>query len=230
MGSYYAALIDITTCACKTQFANLHVFRLDPVIISQPIFSWKNIVQRYIPDHEKYEEFKKKCLYDKYISGRLTGIYGSVDGLDNEKIERRIYLHAAMNLLKNIVDQNNNKGKEIFIAVSKGCCYLCESYIKFVNNKGYKVYTSGVHKKLYSKWLLPDLKNTDLRSESLAYMIRQLDRVISKEISKHVGIVVRSDSDGESVKTNEKPIVHESGSNLYVAKKPKRSKVIKTSL
>src|SRR3954454_6703484 len=118
VGSYYASLIDITACACKSQykgqFANIHVRIIAPTIINRPIYSWKNIVQRYIPDREQYEEFKGKCLNDKYISGRLTSIYGSVDRLDNEHIEQRMYLHAEMILLKNIVDHpDHNKGKEI---------------------------------------------------------------------------------------------------------------------
>ena len=120
-----------------------------------------------------------------------------------------------------IVDHpDHNKGKEIFIAVSKRSCYLCGSYIRFVNGKGYKVYTSGAHKKLYSKWLLPELKDIALNNESLNYMIKQLDQVISKEIAKHVSIVARSDSDGESVKTNESTKVHEIGSDLYLAINP----------
>jgi hypothetical protein len=49
-------------------------------------------------------------------------------------------------------------------------------------------------------------------------MIKQLDQVINS-------IVARSDSDGESVKTN----VHEKGSNLFVAKKPNKPKLIKTT-
>ncbi|CAG8641663.1 3058_t:CDS:2 [Funneliformis mosseae] len=129
----------------KLQFANIRVRRIDPVIINQPISFWKNTVQRYIPDPAQYEEFKRRCLNDKYISGRLTNIYGSVDGLDNEDIKQRI----------------------------------------FVNRKGYKVYTSGAHKKLFSKWLLPELKDISLRNESLNYMINQLDKVINKEIAKH---------------------------------------------
>jgi hypothetical protein len=48
-------------------------------------------------------------------------------------------------------------------------------------------------------------------------MIKQLDQVINKEIAKHVSIVARSDSDGESVKTNESTNVHEIGSELYMA-------------
>ena len=184
------------------------------------MFSWKNIVKRHIsdpdPDHAKYEEFKRRCLDDFYTLKRLTDTYGNVDRLDDESIEQDIYLHVEMNLLANIIDQKY-KGRA-FIAVSKRSCYLCESYIRFVNGKGYKVYTSGAHKKLYSKLLLPELKDTALRNESLNYMIKQLDQVINS-------IVARSDSDGESVKTN----VHEKGSNLFVAKKPNKPKLIKTT-
>jgi hypothetical protein len=35
-------------------------------------------------------------LSDKYISGRLADIYGSIDRLDNESTQQ-MYLHAEMN-------------------------------------------------------------------------------------------------------------------------------------
>ncbi|CAG8459950.1 11242_t:CDS:1 [Funneliformis mosseae] len=200
MGSYYTALIDITACAFKDKykllFSNMHVHKLEPIIVRQPMFSWKNIVKRYIPDpdHAKYEEFKRRCLDDFFTSKRLTDAYGNVDRLDDESIKQDIYLHAEMNLLTNIIDQKY-KGRAI-IAVSKKSCYLCELYIRFVNKKGYKIYyTSGAHKTLYSKWLLPKIKDTDLRTESLNYMIKQLDQVINEEIAKQVSIVARPDSD-----------------------------------
>ncbi|RIA79262.1 hypothetical protein C1645_846943 [Glomus cerebriforme] len=199
VGSYCAALIDITACACKDKykllFSNMHMHKLEPIIISQPIFSWENIVQRYIPDHEEYEEFKRRCLDDDFTSKRLTKIYGNVNRLD-KSIEQHIYLHAEMNLLTNIINQRYKD--RAFIAVSKSSCYLCELYIRFVNKKGYKIYTSGAHKKLYSEWLLPKIKDTNLRHESLKDMINQLDQVINEEIVKHISIVVRSNSDGES--------------------------------
>ncbi|RIA80699.1 hypothetical protein C1645_838242 [Glomus cerebriforme] len=220
LGSYYAALIDITACACKDKykllFSNMNMHKLEPIVISQPIFSWENIVQKYIPDHTKYKEFKRRCLDDDFISKRLTEIYGNVNKLDNESIEQHIYLHAEMNLLTNIIDQKY-KGRA-FIAVSTRSCYLCELYIRFVNKKGYNIYISGAHKKLYSKWVLPKIKNTDLRNESLKDMIKQLDEVINEELVNHISIVMRSDSDGESVKSSTNPNIHKKGGNLIRAR------------
>ncbi len=227
VGSYYTALIDITACACmdkyKLLFSNMHVHKLEPTIIRQPMFSWKNIVKRYIPDpdHAKYEKFKI-CLNDSYTLQRLIDTYGNADdGLNDESIKQDIYLHAEMNLLTNIIDQKY-KGRA-FIAVSKRSCYLCELFIRFVNKKGYNIFfTSGAHKKLYSRWLLPKMKDPDLRTESLNYMIKQLDQVINEEIAKHVSIVARSDSNGESVKSGTNPNIRKKGGSLIKAKNPKR--------
>ncbi|CAG8669795.1 3528_t:CDS:1, partial [Funneliformis mosseae] len=49
------------------------------------------------------------------------------------------------------------------------------------------------------------MKDPDLRTESLNYMIKQLDQVINEEIAKYVSIMVRSDSDRESVKSSTNP-------------------------
>jgi len=76
VGSYDSALIDITACACnakyKKQFSNMDLIMLNPVIVPrQLIFSWANVIQRFIHSNKKYEEFKKKCLDDDLILGRL---------------------------------------------------------------------------------------------------------------------------------------------------------------
>lgn len=139
-----------------------------------------------------------------------------------------MYLHAEMILLKTIVNHNYNKGKVIFIAVFKRSCYLCELYIRFINSKEYKVYTSGVDKKLYFNWLLSYLKDTDLKNESLKHMLKQLDQIINKEIAKHINIVAKSNSDRESVKTDKDANIHKIGSNLFLTKKPKKPKLTKT--
>lgn len=221
VGSYYTALYDITACACKEkyklQFLNMYVHKLNPITISQPIFSWKNIIQRYIPNHAKYEEFKS-CLDDRATSERLSEIYGNVDRLDDENIKQHVYLHAEMNILANIIDQ---KYKGIaFIAVSKRCCYLCELYIKFARTKGYQIFTSGAHKKLYHKWILPNIMDTTFRTESLNYMIKNLNWIINEEIGKHVSIVERSDSEGESGNSGADSNNHEEADELMKAENP----------
>ncbi|CAB4386890.1 unnamed protein product [Rhizophagus irregularis] len=64
MGSYAESIKGIIVCARKTQykslFSNIKVVKGRPVIINdQPIYSWKNIIKRFI-DEDKY-----KCLMDR---------------------------------------------------------------------------------------------------------------------------------------------------------------------
>ncbi|GBC08613.1 hypothetical protein RclHR1_08250010 [Rhizophagus clarus] len=205
VGSYDSALVDITACACnekyKKQFSNVNMVVLKPVIVSrQPIFSWANVIQKFIHSTKEYEKFKKRCLDDDFILGRLKEIYGTDSNanpqLNNEKIEQRLCLHAAMNILKYIIDQRNKN--PVFIAVSKHCCYLCELYIKFARSKGYQIYTSGAHNNLYHRWVLPDTWDITIKEDALKYMIADLDRIIREELEHHVDIKARSDSEGES--------------------------------
>ncbi|CAI2179495.1 9868_t:CDS:2 [Funneliformis geosporum] len=79
-----------------------------------------------------------------------------------------------------------------FIAISKRCCYLCESYIRFVNFKGYKITVSESHKKLYHRWKLP---NT-FKQEFMEDIVFDFDGIIESEIKYHIHI--NSDSDPES--------------------------------
>ncbi|CAI2189218.1 12827_t:CDS:2, partial [Funneliformis geosporum] len=217
VGSYYSALVDITACACnvkyKNQFSNMDVVTLKPVSINrQPIFSWANIIQKFVHVTKEYEKFKKRCLDDDDTLKKLKEVYKTdTNGnpqLDSEKIEQRLCLHAEMNTLTNIIDSKDKK--PTFIAVSKYCCYLCELYIKFANTKGYNIFTSGAHNKLYHKWVLPDTKDVTLKNDALKYMIAELDRIIRKELrEKHIDIRARSDSEGESVDSdNAKHIDH----------------------
>jgi hypothetical protein len=81
-----------------------------------------------------------------------------------------------------------------FIAVSKKCCYLCESYIKFLRSKGYKITVSGVHKKLYHEWKLPDTYN----KEFVENVLCDLDQIIESGIEQHTKIIAKPDSDEES--------------------------------
>jgi hypothetical protein len=60
------SLINITSCACnksyKVLFSNMKLNILKPIVTHQPIFSWRNIIQRFIPDPIEYGDFKYACL------------------------------------------------------------------------------------------------------------------------------------------------------------------------
>ncbi|EXX72171.1 hypothetical protein GLOIN_2v1762039 [Rhizophagus irregularis DAOM 181602=DAOM 197198] len=126
------------------------------------------------------------------IRDRLNEIYGGTGGqLDRGRINH-IYLHVELNILTNtdILSKEHNE----FIAVSKKCCYLCESYIKFLRSKGYKITVSGGHKKLYHKWKLPDTYSSEFAKCALC----DLDQIIESEIEQHTKIIAKSDSNGEN--------------------------------
>ncbi|CAI2177902.1 5489_t:CDS:2 [Funneliformis geosporum] len=111
----------------------------------QPIFSWANIIQKFVHVTREYEKFKKRCLDDHVILEKLKEIYG-IDGndnphLDNENIEQRLYLHAEINILTDIIDKKDKR--PIFIAVSK--------------------------------WILPDTKDITFKNDALKIMIANLD-------------------------------------------------------
>ena len=82
----------------------------------------------------KYEYFKNACLGDKIKANRLATIYDGIENLEYESTKKGICLHAEMNILNEIINQK--KKTRAYIAVSKKCCYLCELYIKFAQNKG----------------------------------------------------------------------------------------------
>ncbi|CAI2198722.1 1526_t:CDS:2, partial [Funneliformis geosporum] len=143
----------------------------------------------------RYENFKKTRLKDYVIRSRLEEIYGGVDKqLESENVSH-IYLHAELNVLTNIM--NNDKERK-FIAVSKKCCYLCESYIRFAKTKGHTIAFSGSHKKLYHGWKLPDAFKKEFMSNTLF----DLDQIIEREIESHISISARSDSGAESGSDN----------------------------
>ncbi|GET62900.1 hypothetical protein RhiirA1_422184 [Rhizophagus irregularis] len=60
-------------------------------------------------------------------------------------------------------------------------CVKCELFIKFAWYKGYKIYVSGYHKKLYSCWKIPNVKNDDFKIEALEFMIWSLNRIIGED-------------------------------------------------
>jgi hypothetical protein len=229
MGSYDSALVDITACACnekyKEQFSNMVMVMLNLIKVPrQPIFSWANVIKKFIHNTGEYEKFKKRCLGDDFILERLKEIYGtdrnSDPQLDNDKIEQRLYLHAEMSILTNIIDRGNKK--LVFIAVSKQCCYLCELYIKFARSIEYQIFTSGAHDKLYHRWVLPDTRNITFKNDALKYMIADLDRIIKEELKHHVDIRPRSDSEGENGDSdNAKRIDRAKVNNLYKTRQKK---------
>jgi hypothetical protein len=104
------------------------------IVTHQPIFSWRNIIQRFIPDPIKYEDFKYACLNDEFKMSRLELIYGNIENLELEMIKKGVYLHAKMNILNEIMKQKRKEART-HIAVSKKCCYMCELYIKLYKNK-----------------------------------------------------------------------------------------------
>ncbi|RIA96578.1 hypothetical protein C1645_857762 [Glomus cerebriforme] len=209
VGSYYSALVNVTACACKekykNQFSNMDVILLEPIKVCQPIFSWTSIIREFIPDLREFEKFKKRCLDDHFILERLKEIYGIYDNKNLllkenprvvEIIEQRLYSHAEMNILTNIIDKKDTR--PVFIAVSKYCCYLCELYIKFARGRGYHIFISETHKKLYHRWILPVTKDSTFRYDALKYMIAKLNWIIREEVKNHVSIKAKSDSKGES--------------------------------
>ncbi|GBB85612.1 hypothetical protein RclHR1_01210020 [Rhizophagus clarus] len=203
VGSYVGSLIDITKCAInaknKILFSNMELYKLNPIIINQPIFSWKRIIQEFIPDPDDYKVYEEICLDKDLIKKRLDFIY---DGRsDIEDIEQRIYLHAELNILTNIINQEDKS--RVFIAVSKRCCYLCELYIEFAKLKGYNIVTPGSHKKIYHKWKLPDVTNVDFRNESMSHILASLNQIIENEIAQYTSELARSDSDGHSINSDD---------------------------
>ncbi|CAG8614460.1 11577_t:CDS:2 [Diversispora eburnea] len=56
-------------------FSRVELRRLKPIITDQPVFSWKNIIQRFIPDPKEYEDFENACLDYSNIATRLVQIY-----------------------------------------------------------------------------------------------------------------------------------------------------------
>ncbi|CAB4443075.1 unnamed protein product [Rhizophagus irregularis] len=196
VGFYAASVMDIINCARKDKykipFSCIDLRLLDPVLDEQPISSWTDIIKKYIPIQKSFKNFKTNCLKNKETRDRLNEIYDGTGGqLDCERINY-IYLHAELNILTNtdILSKEHNE----FIAVSKKCCYLCESYIEFLRSKGYKITVSEGHKKLYHKWKLPDIYSSEFAKCALC----DLDQIIESGIEQYTKIIAKSDSDGES--------------------------------
>ncbi|GBC02885.1 hypothetical protein RclHR1_04880010 [Rhizophagus clarus] len=198
VGSYVAHLTKIIDCARKVKykdlFSSIETHLLDPCEETQLISSWKNIVTKYISD-EDYEGFKKKCLKDDEIRERLENLYGGVGEQLESKNSSRTYLHAELNVLTKIIDDDGTK----FIAVSKKCCYLCGLYIKFVQSKGHKIGISRSYNKLYHSRKLPNV----FRKDFIPHATFHLDEIIEREITHFSSLLATSDSDSKSLDSDD---------------------------
>jgi hypothetical protein len=196
VGSYTSFLKDIIKCVCnekyKVLFSNIDLCRLDPIGSDQRISSWKSIIQGFIGSNDNdYRKFRENCLKDYIMVGkekrflieeRLRHIYGGMNAqLESEK-QQNVYLHAEMNILTKIINQKDKKTR-VFIAVSKKCCYLCELYIKFAKNRGYKIVISGTHKKIYHGWKLPITEDNAFK-KALVHLLSNLDQIIRDKIKQ----------------------------------------------
>ncbi|PKB96077.1 hypothetical protein RhiirA5_472470 [Rhizophagus irregularis] len=193
VGSYIESIKGIIVCARKKQykslFSNIKVFKGRPVIINdQPIYSWKNIIKRFI-DEDKYKRLMDKCSKKPEVIERINKVYTDnatqQQPLDDDDVKQCIYLHAEMNILAPLIIDSKIKSR-VFIAVSKRCCYLCELYIDFAIKQGYNIVVSGKHGKIYSKWILPHVKDNNFKARSLTYILENLDRIIEKKLENSV--------------------------------------------
>jgi len=194
VGSYAGSMKGIIKCArnikYKLLFSNVKVFTKASVIDDQPIYSWKNIIKRFIDedDEDNYKRYMDKCSKKPNVMERLRKVYTDEATqqlqLDGNDVKQCIYLHVEMHILAFIID-NKIKNSREFIAVSKRCCYLCELYIDFARKHGYNIIVSGKRRKIYSGWKLPAIKDDKFKIESLRYILENLDQIIENKIKRH---------------------------------------------
>ncbi|RIA84644.1 hypothetical protein C1645_858837 [Glomus cerebriforme] len=205
VGSYAGSIIGIVECArniqYKSLFSNSIVIKRSPVIVyDQPIYSWKNIIRRFI-EEDKYEGFMDRCSKKTNVMERMRKAYTDnatkqQQPLNGSDVKQCVYLHAEMNILAYIIDNKIN-GRE-FIAVSKKCCYLCELYIEFAREQGFDIIISENYKKIYSGWKLPHVKNDNFKIDSLRYILESLNRIIEQKLEHYTRSLPASpDSGGE---------------------------------
>ncbi len=117
--------------------------------------------------------------------------------LDGGDVKQCVYLHAEMNILAYII--NNEIYGRKFIAVSKKCCYLCELYIDFARKQGYDITVPGYHNKIYSGWKLPLVKDDNFKISSLRYILENLNRIIGQKLEHYTrSLPAGPDSGGNS--------------------------------
>ncbi|UZO19044.1 uncharacterized protein OCT59_010347 [Rhizophagus irregularis] len=210
VGSYMVSVRGILECARNSQykslFSNVQIIKVDPVIINkQPIYSWKNIIKRFI-DEDKYNRFMDRCSKNPEVMERINKVYTVhtdnatreqqlLDGID--VIQCNTYLHAELGILALIINKKINS--RVFIAVSKSCCYLCGLYLDFVIKQGYNIAIYGKHMKLYSRWIFPHVDNNDFNTRSLKFLLENLNRIIEKNLNNHIkSLPAGPDSPGNS--------------------------------
>ncbi|PKY57127.1 hypothetical protein RhiirA4_509121 [Rhizophagus irregularis] len=190
VGSYVASAIILSDRASdikyKNLFSNIELRMIKPIIITnnQPIYSWEYVIKSFVRNHVDYVRFKDECLDNEHIVRRLRKVYSDGTGqlkLDNRNIETHVYIHAELNILASMIDQEDKS--KTFIAVSKRCCYLCEQYIGFLRKQGYDIIISGEHGKIYLGWKLPQVASINFRIRSLNYLLEKLGRVIERKIN-----------------------------------------------
>lgn len=192
-GSYIGSILNIIRYARNKKyislFCNVKVYTgKSDIIKDQPIFSWKNIVKRFIDSDYEYEVFMDNCSKKSEVIERVRKVYTDEDTqqqqlLDGDDVKKYIYLHPAMKILAYIIDNNNNKNKKrVFIAVSNRCCYLCDLYIDFARGEKYNIIISKNNNKIYSGWKLPQVKDNDFKINSLKYILGYLNRIIVNKV------------------------------------------------
>ncbi|PKY16245.1 hypothetical protein RhiirB3_428580 [Rhizophagus irregularis] len=213
VASYMVSVIGIIKCArniqYKSLFSNIQVFKGGPVIINnQPIYSWKNIIKRFI-DEDKYKCFMDRCSEMPEVMERISKVYTDnatrkQQQLDGDDVKKYICSHAQMNILALII----NKGikSRVFIAVFKRCCYLCKLYTDFARKQGYNIivfepqfFTNYAfdwkYMKICSEWQLPHVEDNDFKARSLIYILKNLDQIIEKKLKHYTSSLSANSSD-----------------------------------
>ncbi|PKK69487.1 hypothetical protein RhiirC2_501529 [Rhizophagus irregularis] len=172
---------------------------LRPVIINNhPIYSWKNIIKRFI-DEDKY-----KCFMDRISKVYTDNATREQQQLDGDDVKKYICSHAEMSILALII----NKGikSRVFIAASKRCCYLCKLYTDFARKQGYNIIVSEPqfftnyafdwkYMKICSEWQLPHVEDNDFKARSLTYILKNLDQIIEKKLKHYTSSLSANSSD-----------------------------------
>jgi hypothetical protein len=191
VGSYANSFTKIVECACRKKykllFSNMTINMLAPVKVCQSINSWEDVVQEFIPDADKYKIFKDRCLEHRITANELKHIYGEADNQLNSEIKNDIYLHATTNMISHII--NLEISKNASVVLSKICCYLCDLYVKYVNENGYKIHNgyrivtgSFGTNKMCHRWMLPSTKDITFDNKFRLYVLEKLGKVINNEI------------------------------------------------
>ncbi|PKY37854.1 hypothetical protein RhiirA4_450773 [Rhizophagus irregularis] len=218
VASYIASAIGIIECArniqYKSLFSNVQVFKVSPVIINnQFIYSWKNIIKRFI-DEDKYKCFMNRCLKKPKVMERISKVYTDnatqqQQQLDGNDVKQCIYLHAEMNILASLIIDKKIFSR-VFIAISKRCCYLCELYTDFAREQGYNIIVSEPQlftkcafdwklMKICSRWKLPHVRDNEFKVRSLKYILENLDQIIEKRLECYTNSLLADYSDGQYI-------------------------------